>query len=153
MSRARAFLAGVTIAYLFDPAQGKRRRHVLRDRGAHVLRRAGRLLGKRARFALGHLHGLAARARRVGARSERATDDRTVEQRIRSDALRDAGVTVHEVDVRVERGVAILRGSVAEPGLAHDLVERVRKVQGVVDVSDQLEIGRSGGDGERIAVT
>jgi osmotically-inducible protein OsmY len=154
MSRARAFLAGAAVAYLVDPAHGRRRRHQLRDRGARVLRRARRLVGKRARFALGHVHGLAAKARGAVTRPERATDDRTVEQRIRSDALRGAGVASSNVDVHVEQGVAILRGSVPEPGPADDLVERVGKVPGVVDVSDQLEVeGGRRGDQERIAVT
>ena len=152
-SRLTAFLAGAATAYLLDPADGRRRRHVLRDRSARLLRRTGRTAGKRSRFALGHLRGVAARARGIAARPERATDDRTVEQRIRSDALREAGVTTSDVDVQVEDGVAVLRGKVPERSLADDLVKRVRKVPGVAGVSDQLEVEGPGRTEEQISVT
>lgn len=73
MRRTRAFLAGATAAYLLDPAQGRRRRRQLRDRGARLLRRGRRMMRKRSRFALGSLpqgllHGVSARARRLVAR-------------------------------------------------------------------------------------
>lgn len=147
------FLAGATTAYLFDPAAGRRRRAVLRDRAARMLRRGGRTVGKRSRFVLGHLRGVAAWARGLFARPQRATDDHTIEQRIRSDALREAGVTTRDVDVRVEDGVAVLQGKVPERSLADDLVKRVGKVPGVVDVSDQLEVDGPGETEETIAVT
>jgi osmotically-inducible protein OsmY len=105
-----------------------------------LVRRTARLAQKKARFTGGRLQGLGARA---GARvSQRgvALDDRTVEQRIRSSALRDVGLTTSEVDVEVERGVATLRGSVGSPALADDLVTRVEKVPGVRDVAAMIRV-------------
>jgi hypothetical protein len=140
MNRARAFLAGAGAAYLLDPAHGKRRRRVARDRGLRTLRRVGRLAGKKSRFALGHLRGLVARTRHVVLPRRVATDDWTVEQRIRSDALREAGVTAKDVDVHVRRGVVTLRGEVGGRTVADDLIARVRKVPGVVDVAAMLHV-------------
>ena len=84
-SQVWAFLAGATFAYLLDPADGRRRRRMLRDRTARLLRRA--------------------------------------------------------------------ESTVAERSLAEDLVERVRKVPGVVDGSDQLEVSGTGDAEERTPVT
>lgn len=140
MSRARSFLAGAGAAYLLDPAQGKRRRRVARDRGLRAFRRLGRLSAKKSRFALGRSRGLVARARRVVLPRRVALDDGTVEQRIRSDALRDAGVATKDVEVHVRRGVVTLRGEVEGRTVADDLIARVRKVPGVVDVAAILHV-------------
>ena len=139
MGRMRAFLAGAGIAYFFDPQQGKRRRHVLRDRAAKLGRRAARVTAKKSRFVLGHLQGLVARSRQVVARPQVATDDRTVEQRIRSD-VRDAGISGRDVELEVEQGIVTLVGAVPSRAVADNVVARVRKVPGVRDVSDLLRV-------------
>jgi hypothetical protein len=136
----RAFLIGAGAAYLFDPRQGKRRRHVLRDRTAAVMRRGARLGVRKARFAGGHLRGLVAITRRLFTRPTPATDDVTVAQRIRSDALRDVGIATSDVEIEVEDGVVTLRGSVESRPLADDLVARVGKVPGVRDVAAMLRV-------------
>ncbi|HLE99181.1 MAG TPA: BON domain-containing protein [Gaiellaceae bacterium] len=136
----RAFLAGAGIAYFFDPQQGKRRRHVLRDRAAKLGRRAARVTAKKSRFVLGHLQGLVARSRQVVARPQVATDDRTVEQRIRSDVFRDAGISGRDVELEVEQGIVTLVGAVPSRAVADNVVARVRKVPGVRDVSDLLRV-------------
>jgi osmotically-inducible protein OsmY len=71
---------------------------------------------------------------------ERALDDRTVEQRIRSDVLRSVGLGRKDVDVRVEQGVVTLRGQVAGRTLADDLIGRVQSVPGVVEVAAMLRV-------------
>lgn len=143
MRSTRAFLIGAGAAFLFDPRLGKRRRHVLRDRTAAVMRRGARLGVRKARFAGGHLRGLVAIARRLVASPSPATDDVTVAQRIRSDALRDVGIATSDVEVEVEDGVVTLRGSVKSRSHADDLVGRVGKVPGVHDVAAMLRV--SGG--------
>jgi len=131
----------VGLAYFLDPELGKRRRNALRDRGSRVARRTSRTTTKKARFLAGNARGVQARVRRMLVPRDLALDDRTVEQRIRSDAFREAGVTGKDVDVRVEQGVATLRGSVAEPSTADDVIARVGKVPGVVDVAAMLRVG------------
>lgn len=140
MGRTRAFFLGAGTTYFLDPARGKRRRRILRDRGLRALRRAGRLSSKKARFGLGHLRGLGARMRSRVLPRQRSLDDRTVEQRIRSDVLRDVGLGRQHVDVRVEQGIVTLRGHVVGRSLADDLIGRVRSVPGVVDVAAMLRV-------------
>lgn len=140
MRPMKAFLTGFGTAYLFDPYKGKRRRTVARERAMKFLRRTARLGQKKARFTGGRLQGLVARARsRVWHRGV-AVDDRTVEQRIRSAAFRDVGLSASEVEVEVERGVATLRGTAGSRSLADDLVTRVEKVPGVRDVAAMIRV-------------
>ena len=141
MRSTKAFLIGLGTAYLFDPYRGKRRRTVARERILKLLRRTARLGQKKARFTGGRLRGLAARARSLVWRPPGvAVDDRTVEQRIRSGALRDVGLSASEVEVEVESGVVTLRGSVGRRSLADELVTRVEKVPGVRDVAAMIRV-------------
>jgi hypothetical protein len=140
MGTTRAFLLGAGTTYFLDPAQGKKRRHVIRNRALRTLRRAGRFSFKKARFGLGHLRGLGAQMRNRAFPRPRSLDDRTVEQRIRSDVLRDVGLSRQDIDIRVEQGVVTLRGHVAGRSLADDLIDRVKHVPGVVDVAAMLRV-------------
>lgn len=147
MRSTRAFLIGAGAAYLFDPRQGKRRRNVLKDRSAAIVRRSTRLGVRKARFAGGHARGFAAIARRIVAPRHPRIDDDTVVQRIRSDVLRSVGVSTRNVEVRVEDGVAVLRGAVGSRSAADELVSRTTKVPGVRDVAAMIRVSR----GERAA--
>jgi hypothetical protein len=140
MRSANAFLIGVGTAYFFDPRLGKGRRAVARDRGAKVGRRVARTASKRARFTLGKLVGVYARGRNLFTRPEVATDDATVEQRIRSEAFRDVDGRTSDLDVEVEGGVATLTGTVAGDEVVSDLVESVGKVVGVKEVSAAVRV-------------
>lgn len=135
-----AFALGAVTAFFLDPRDGTRRRHVLRDRVLAGLRRGGRLLGRKSRFAAGKAQGVAAEARSALVPSSAPSDDATVKQRILSDALRDLAVSTKDVAVDVEDGVATLRGSVASSALADDLVQRVREVPGVREVTHELDV-------------
>jgi hypothetical protein len=137
----KSFLIGAGAAYLLDPSQGKRRRHVLRSRTARIVRRTARFGTQKIRFAGGHLRGLVALSRRLVSRPNVPVDDETVTQRIRSSAFRDVGISTRDVEVAVEGGVATLRGSVDSHSLADDLVARVRKVPGVRDVASMIRVG------------
>jgi hypothetical protein len=135
-----AFLVGAGAAYFFDPTTGKRRRHMARDRLLKAFRGTRRLTLRRLGFLGGHVRGAVAVAAHAVRRPEVATDDATVVQRIRSDALRDLGLRTKDVDVRVEHGVATLRGVVASVHEGGRLVSRVREVPGVRDVSAELRV-------------
>ena len=142
MRSKTAFLAGIGTAYFFDPDTGKRRRHMARDRSLRAVRGLGGLGVQKAKLTAGRVYGLAAVARRAVRRDDVPVDDATVAQRIRSDALRDVGVSTKDVDVRVEDGLARLKGSVASADLADKLVSRVRGVAGVRDVSAELHVAK-----------
>jgi len=139
MRTLRGLVLGAGIAYLFDPQNGKGRRAKLVDRTGRLVGRLGRLAARRSRFAKGQLHGLVAPLHQDDA--SRATDDGTVLQRIRSEALRDVGLSTSEVDVTVADGVATLRGEVGSASLVDDLVDRVRLVPGVRDVDAMIRVG------------
>ena len=140
MRSKTAFLAGAGTAYFFDPETGKKRRNEARDRSLRALRRLSRLGVKKAKLAGGRAQGVAAVARTAVSERDVSVDDETVAQRIRSDALRDVGLSTKDVDVSVEDGFARLRGSVPSIDLADRLVARVRKVAGVSDVSAELRV-------------
>jgi hypothetical protein len=138
-----AFLVGAGTAFFLDPRLGKRRRHVARDRLLALARRALRRVVRRTRFASGRVRGLVARLGRAARRRTGEADDPTVIQRIRSDALREAGVSARAVDVRVENGVARLHGSVPSDDAANELVARVADTPGVRDVAATLRVSGS----------
>jgi len=140
MRSSRAFVIGVGTAYFFDPRLGRRRRHVARDRATKVVRNMTRTTGKKARFSAGKARGLYARGRHVVVRPTVDGDDAVVEQRIRSEALRDVGIPASDIDVTVENGVVSLTGSVPGDKPASDLVARVQKVPGVEDVAAMLRV-------------
>src|SRR4026208_2481538 len=85
----RGIVLGAGIAYLFDPQSGRGRRAKLIGRRGRVRREGPRLAGRKTRFAAGQLHGLVAPLHQDDA--PRATDDGTVLQRIRTEALRAGG--------------------------------------------------------------
>jgi osmotically-inducible protein OsmY len=144
-----AFALGAATAFFLDPRDGTRRRHELRDRALRGLRRLRQLVVKKSKLYRGRAEGSAQQAWSsvevsVGA-EQVATDDATVRQRILSDALRHAGVGTNEVEVDVHDGVATLRGTVATPSLADDLIAAVREVPGVREVEPALTVAATGG--------
>jgi osmotically-inducible protein OsmY len=147
MRSSRAFVIGVGAAYFFDPRLGRRRRHVARDRAAKVVRTMTRTTGKKARFSAGKVRGLYARGRQVVVRPTVDGNDAVVEQRIRSEALRDVGIPASDIDLSVENGVVSLTGSVPGDKPASDLVARVQKVPGVEDVAAMLRVVNDDGGG------
>lgn len=55
--KVAAFGAGIMTEYLLDPQEGKRRRHMLRDRTMAKLRRGSREAEKKARYARDRAQG------------------------------------------------------------------------------------------------
>ena len=141
MRSTRAFVIGVGAAYFFDPRLGKRRRSVARDKGSKAMRQMTRAAGKKARFSSGRARGLYARTRHAVVHRPAAENaDAIVEQRIRSDALRDVGVSTRDVEIGVEDGVVTLTGEVVGDKRASDLVARIGKVPGVENVAAMLHV-------------
>jgi osmotically-inducible protein OsmY len=144
MRSVGAFVVGAGLAYMFDPQSGKRRRHVLRDRSAALLRRLGRRSVSRAKYVAGHVEGVAATAAGAVSGQDEDADDATVKDRILSQAFRGAGVDTGDVSVDVSDGIATLRGTLESVDLVHDLVERVRAVPGVRTVTPRLTVSGVG---------
>jgi uncharacterized membrane protein len=127
---------GAGLMYLFDPASGRRRRALIRDkmiRGIHETRNA---LDVTARDMKNRTRGLTAEAKHLFSRKEIIEPEVLVE-RVRAKL---GGAVSHPgaIDVDAVDGRIILKGVV----LANEikaLMNRVRSVRGVKDVESQLE--------------
>lgn len=126
---------GAGLMYLFDPASGRRRRAMLRDkavRGAHVTRDA---LGVTSRDMENRIRGLTAEVRRLFSKEE--VEKEVLVERVRSQL---GGAVSHPGSINVEAadGRVILRGVVLENEIK-PLMKRVRSVRGVKEVENRLE--------------
>jgi len=126
---------GAALMYLFDPQQGRRRRHQLRDKATHTLKVERDLLGKAGRDVSNRARGVKAV---LSSHQDQDLSDEVVAERVRA----RLGRTVSHpgsIEVDVHGGVATLRG----PVLA-DEVKRLRRklmrVPGVRQVDSRLEI-------------
>ena len=135
-----SLLAGAGLMYLLDPATGRRRRAMIRDkvvRAGHVV---GKTAGQTARDWSNRLKGAAAKARRA---PQALTDD-ALAGRIRArlgKLVKDPGA----VEVSVDQGDVELLGTL--PALeAERLVQAVGRLRGVRNVQNHIEIAAGGAD-------
>jgi osmotically-inducible protein OsmY len=132
-----AALGGAAFAYFMDPQNGRRRRHVTRDRALSLARLGLRRSRKLVHHASSDARGYVERVLRSG-RSAEQLDDATLVDRVESIVFRDRDVPKGQINVNAENGVVFLRGEVLEPELVTALEARVRKVRGVRDVQNLL---------------
>jgi osmotically-inducible protein OsmY len=137
-SPVRVLLAGVaigaTLTYLFDPSGGARRRAVLRDQAASLLRSTGRALNARARDTQNRLRGVVAETRtRFG---DEVVEDDQLAARVRAE-LGHHVERVRPIEVTAEGGRVILRGEAPENDI-DTVVATARKVRGVSEVQNDL---------------
>jgi osmotically-inducible protein OsmY len=131
---AAAIAAGAGIEYLLDPADGKRRRHTLRDQAVAAGRRFAHRGGQRARYAVGKAQG----AVRGASSTPRPADDQLLADRVRSEIFRRPDAPKGSVNVGVVDGVVTLRGEVQDPAEIERLVSDARAVPGVHGVQNLL---------------
>lgn len=127
---------GAALMYFFDPARGRRRRHLVRDQLTHARAVAGDALGTTTRDVRNRARGLTAEARAALAGDE--ADDEVLAARVRSVIGR---VVAHPSSLLVaaDRGRVMLAG----PVLAEEvdrLLSAVRDVRGVREVESRLEV-------------
>jgi osmotically-inducible protein OsmY len=132
-------LLGAAAAYLFDPVAGNGRRARLRDQAAAQLRRTqwrGEKLQRHASNVIeGKMHHLASPED-----GDRAMDDTTIAQRIRSEVLGRPNLDAREVIVDVEEGIARLRGQLDDTERIESVVEETRRIPGVRDVENLIHL-------------
>jgi uncharacterized membrane protein len=129
--------AGAALMYALDPALGRRRRAIGRDKALHAVRRAAVGLDAAARDLANQARGLMAEGRAL-LRGREVAPDRVVEERVRACLGRHC-THPHAVRVTAEKGRVRLTG----PILAHevdDLLAAVRAVRGVTAVENELEV-------------
>ena len=121
--------------YFLDPAQGRRRRALVRDKTLRAARKTGEGLGTLSRDTRNRWAGVQARATRAG-QGAGADDDRLLE-RVRAVLGRHVS-HARAVDVDVQNGHVCLYGPILAEE-ADGALKAARYVPGVRSVEDQLE--------------
>jgi osmotically-inducible protein OsmY len=127
---------GALITYFFDRERGARRRNVAYDRSRSFVSQRG---GGAARAVSSTAHGMKQKVQHAR-EQPKELDDATLANKVRSEALRSDEIPAGQISVNVQNGIVQLRGEVQRPDLIDTLVERTRKVQGVVDVENLLHV-------------
>lgn len=130
-----SLVAGAALAYLFDPARGAKRRALLRDQVASMLRSAGRDVNAKAIDIRQRGQGLVAEAR--NRMSDEPVSDEQLVARVRA-ALGHRIESVRPIEVVAEGGRIVLRGQVGADDI-ETAVATARGVRGVGDVDNQMQ--------------
>lgn len=131
---------GAAAAYFFDPANGRRRRHTTRDRGAKLARQGGRRGRRFARHTSSEITGRAKRLLHALPHPTEELDDATLAHKVETILFRDRDVPKGQINVNAENGVVFLRGQVEDGELVQALEERVGRVKGVRGVENLLHL-------------
>jgi osmotically-inducible protein OsmY len=134
---AGAGAAGVAGAYFLDPNEGRRRRHVVRDRTLALLRRGSERARREAEYRKTQAEGKVEAAKSVARPEKPAANDQQLAERVKSEIFQPADAPKGTVNVNVEHGIVYLRGE-ADPGQAEKLVKEARAVDGVKGVENLL---------------
>jgi osmotically-inducible protein OsmY len=140
--RLRVFLiglgAGALLALFADPASGKRRRAMARDKAGAYRRRSSRQLAAGGRSVRS---GIQARKAQLAHRrpEERDYDDATLVDHVRSELGRDP--LAHQgILVNAQKGIVQLRGQVETEEDIEELVRRTEDINGVRAVENLLHV-------------
>jgi osmotically-inducible protein OsmY len=143
VSRATAFLAGAGAGaagqYLLDSREGKRRRHVLRDKALSKARRGAAEGERRARYFAGQAAGVAAEATPTG-RDASELNDAALAAKAESELFRPADAPKGSVNVNVEDGVLYLRGAADSEDQLADLLSRAQAIEGIKRVENLVHL-------------
>jgi osmotically-inducible protein OsmY len=135
---AAAGAVGAAGAFLLDPHEGRRRRHLLRDRAEAIVRkatdRARRQKEYRVHQAEGKVEALKSKARP----EKPAANDQDLADRVKSEIFRPADAPKGSVNVNVEHGIVYLRGHVDKKDQIEELAKQARSVDGVRGVHNLL---------------
>jgi hypothetical protein len=132
-------LAGAVTLYLLDPDRGRRRRNMLRDRGAAMARRAGRGTGRGARLVGSYMVGKV-EALKHGGENGDMPNDAALAKKVESELFRDASIPKGSIDVNAEHGIVVLRGEVSDPELRERVEVAARRLPGVWEVRNLLHL-------------
>jgi osmotically-inducible protein OsmY len=134
-----AAAGGIAVAYFLDPQNGRRRRHVVRDKAVSLTKHGARRGRRLVTHVSSDAHGYVARARHARGSGDEL-DDRTLVDKVESIVFRDRDVPKGQINVNAENGVVFLRGQVDRSELVDTLEARVRRVPGVRGVENLLHL-------------
>lgn len=130
---------GAGLMYLLDPDGGRRRRALARDKAVHGLKVSGKALRRTSIDVGNRTRGLVAEAGSLLHRG--SADDRKLEGRVRSKLGRHVSHP-SAIQVQCEQGRVTLSGPVLASE-ADKLLHKVKKVKGVHEVENHLEVHES----------
>jgi BON domain-containing protein len=140
--QATGMVTGATLMYFLDPHNGRRRRHVARDRMLKQLRRSGREASRKARYAGGVAEGKAHEAASAGQPAPQP-DDTTLAHKVESEIFRSPEAPKGTVNLNAENGVVYLRGHVDNQEWIDRLIADTRAVEGVREVRSLLRVAQT----------
>jgi osmotically-inducible protein OsmY len=142
LKRWRAPLAlialGASLAFFFDPRNGRRRRRMLRDRPLALARRGERRAARIAYEGATRTRALVARARRLS--EHREYDDVTLTHKVESEIYRYREIPKRNLNVEAVDGVVTIRGQIEQPEMIEEIVEKTRRVRGVHEVENLMHL-------------
>jgi len=131
---------GAALAFIFDPKNGTRRRHEIRDRFLAIFRRTGTGAGQLGQSAKTKGFALKQKATNLKESPKEQPDDVTLARKVETEIFRDPDVPKGDINVNAENGVVFLRGAVTDESLIEALADAARKVQGVREVENFLHV-------------
>lgn len=140
---ALGFAAGLGVAYLADPDRGQARRQELQQRVTATSSEVVDQARKRADHTAGQAKGAVAETARKATPEDVPDDPKKLEARIKSEVFgrRD---DVDKVVLRVDGpGRVAVKGTVPSPVTERELLAEISDVEGVTDVSSELQVAGS----------
>ncbi|MGH3071190.1 MAG: BON domain-containing protein [Gaiellaceae bacterium] len=128
---------GAVGAWFLDPSNGKRRRHVTRDKTLAVFRGGARRGERVGRKVASDTYGLKQKATHLR-QEPKEYDDATLKAKVETELFRFEHDLKGAVDVNAQHGVVQLRGEIPSQTLIDTLVTRTRAIQGVREVESLL---------------
>jgi hypothetical protein len=128
---------GTALVYFLDPAQGKRRRDLVRDKGTSYWRQTNRAIGGASRHVGNRARGFVMETR-ARLRHEEIPEDGVLVARVRSEmghVLTNPGA----IGVTAVHGRVSLSGPVPADEV-NQLLKTVGSIRGVIDLVNQLEV-------------
>jgi osmotically-inducible protein OsmY len=132
--------AGAAAEYLLDPNNGRRRRHVIRDKARSRVRRAEREARERAHYMANKAKGVVAEVSPVGHHDPSQLNDPALAAKAESELFRPQDAPKGSVNLNVEYRVLYLRGEVENLVRMEDLVERAERIEGIDKVESLLHL-------------
>jgi osmotically-inducible protein OsmY len=135
---AAAGAVGAAGTFFLDPANGRRRRAMVRDRASAFVRRRAASAGRAGRYARDRASGV--RAEATTERDSGRLNDAGLKAKVESEIFRDDDAPKDSVDVNVENGVVFLRGQVEDEAKIAALSTAAAAVDGVNGVESLLHL-------------
>jgi osmotically-inducible protein OsmY len=134
---AGAGAAGAAGAFFLDPSEGKRRRHIARDRAMALFRKGSERARREAEYRKTQAEGKVEAAKSMARPEKPAANDQQLAERVKSEIFQPADAPKGSVNVNVENGIVYLRGE-ADASQAKKLESQARSVDGVKGVESLI---------------